>query len=233
MNRKTVKILCSIIPVSSWRKKIRKELTYRFVLSNTDRAIILKQKELYDAVMGSVDENSVCIDCGANTGQETLPWAERGAEVYAFEPHPECFRILEEKMARYGKVHLYEQGVWHKDSKMNLYFREGAGDTGVSESSSLLKSKPNVDEDSYVEVEIIDLVEFIRGLGKRVDVLKIDIEGAEVELVQKIIDTKIYKEIGLILVETHEQIEEISEGIQRLRWLVVDQNIKNINLEWR
>ncbi len=84
-----------------------------------------------------------------------------------------------------------------------------------------------------MKVEIIDLVEFIRGLDKRVDVLKIDIEGAEVELVQRIIDTETYKEIGMILVETHEQIEEISEDIQRLRNLVSELGIDNINMEWR
>jgi FkbM family methyltransferase len=90
--------------------------------------------------MDLVDENCVCIDCGANTGQETVPWAEKGAEVHAFEPHPECFRILKEKTASYDKVYLYEKGVWHRNSTMKLYLREGAGETDVSESSSLLKS---------------------------------------------------------------------------------------------
>ena len=233
MNRKTVKMICLIIPVSSWRKKMRKRLVYHFVLSNEEKTILKKQKELYNAVINSVDKNSVCIDCGANIGQETIPWAERGAEVYAFEPHPECFKILTEKTARYNKVHLYEKGVWYKNSTMNLYFREGTKSEEISESSSLLKSKPNVDEENYIKVEIIDLVEFIRGLNKRIDILKIDIEGAEVELIQKIIDTKIYEDIGLVLVETHEQIPEIAEGIQDLRQLVANREIKNINLEWR
>jgi len=233
MKRKTAKLLSLIIPVSSWRKKMRKSLVFRYVLSDEEKEKILRDRALYSEVMDLVDENRICIDCGANTGQETIPWAEKGAEVYAFEPHPECFRILKKKTARYDKVHLYEKGVWHMNSTMNLYLREGAGASGISESSSLLKSKPNVDKDSYVKVEIIDLVEFIRGLGKRVDVLKIDIEGAEVELVQRIIDTETYKEIGMILVETHEQIEEISEDIQRLRNLVSELGIDNINMEWR
>ena len=233
MKRKTVKLLCSIIPVSNWRKKMRKKLVFNYVLSKEEKEKVMRDQALYSSVMDLVDENCVCIDCGANTGQETIPWAEKGAEVHAFEPHPECFRILKEKTASYDKVYLYEKGVWHRNSTMKLYLREGAGETDVSESSSLLKSKPNVDEDSYVKVEIIDLVEFIRELDKRVDVLKIDIEGAEVELVQKIIDTKVYETIGLILVETHEQIKEISEDIQRLRTLVSELGIDNINMEWR
>ena len=233
MKRKTVKLLCSIIPVSSWRKKMRKKLVFNYVLSKEEREKVMRDQALYSSVMDLVDENCVCIDCGANTGQETIPWAKKGAEVHAFEPHPECFRILKEKTTRFSKVHLYQKGVWHKNSTMNLYLREGSGVSDISESSSLLKSKPNVDAESYVTVEIIDLVEFIKGLNKRVDILKIDIEGAEVELVQKIIDTAIYKEIGLILVETHEQIEEISEEIQRLRTLVSELGIDNINMEWR
>ena len=233
MKRKTAKLLCSVIPISAWRKKTRKKLVFRYVLSDAEREKKIQNQKLFSEVVALVGENSVCIDCGANTGQETIPWAERGAEVHAFEPHPECFKILKERTAEYEKVHLYEKGVWHKNSTMNLYLRQGRGPTETSESSSILKTKPNVDENSYVTVEIIDLIAFIKGLNKRVDVLKIDIEGAEVELLQRIIDTGLYREIGLILVETHEQIEEIRDDLLRLRKLVSDRGIKNINLDWR
>lgn len=233
MKRKTVKLLCFLIPVSGWRRKARGYLVHRYVISDAERETIRKQRELYATVIDSIHPGCVCIDCGANIGQETIPWAQRGAEVHAFEPHPECFRTLKDKTAQYGNVHLYEKGVWHQDARMKLYLREGAGIEDVSESSSLLKSKQNVDENRYVEVEIIDLVEFMRKLGKRVDVLKIDIEGAEVELVQKIIDTGIYEEIGMIVVETHEQIPEIATDIQRLRRLIAERKIPNINLDWR
>ncbi len=233
MKRSTVKMLCMFIPVSSWRKRARKQLVYKYALSDEERAVIQTGKTLYAHVMGLIGEESVCIDCGANVGQETVPWAEKGAEVFAFEPHPECFRVLKEKTEKFPKVRLYEQGVWHKNSRMNLYFRDGSTDVSVSESSSLLKGKPNVDDGFSVEVEIIDLIQFIRTMDRKVDVLKIDIEGAEVELVQRILDEKVYEDVGLTVVETHEQIPEIRDDILRLRKLIQEQGITNVSLDWR
>ena len=233
MNKKTAKLLCSVIPISSWRKKVRGELIFRYVLSDSEREKVKKERALYSKVMDSVDDSFVCIDCGANTGQETLPWAKKGAEVHAFEPHPACFKVLKEQVGGFENVHLYEKGVWHKSSKMNLYLMDGAGDREATEASSLVKSKQNVSNEKFIEVEIIDLVEFINSLGKKVDLVKVDIEGAEVELVQKIIDTKIYKKIGLIVVETHERIPEIAPGIDDLRKQIEVKGISNIDLNWR
>ena len=233
MNKKTAKLLCSVIPISSWRKKVREKLIFRYVLSDLEREKVKRERALYSKVMDSVDDTFVCIDCGANTGQETLPWAEKGAEVHAFEPHPACFKVLKERVGKFSKVHLYEKGVWHKNSTMNLYLEDGLGNEEVTQASSLLKLKQNVSKEEFIEVEIIDLVEFINSLGKKVDLVKVDIEGAEVELIQKIIDTKTYERIGLIVVETHERIPEIAPGIDDLRNQIAAKKINNIDLDWR
>lgn len=39
----------------------------------------------------------VCIDCGANVGYVTEKMTRKGCVVYAFEPNPYAYKILENK----------------------------------------------------------------------------------------------------------------------------------------
>ena len=63
--------------------------------------------------------------------------------------------------------------------------------------------------------------------------IKIDIEGAEINLIERIIDSGSYKNIGQIFVETHEhKIPELVEPTNTLRARIKKEEITNINLNW-
>ena len=40
----------------------------------------------------------IALDCGANVGKITVPMAQTGAAVYAFEPNPHAFAKLKEQL---------------------------------------------------------------------------------------------------------------------------------------
>ena len=102
-----------------------------------------------------------------------------------------------------------------------------------SQSSSICATKDNVNTNNFTEIECIDLCEFIRNLNKPLDILKMDIEGAEFDILEKLINKELYKNIKHILVETHDQtIPEIQEKAKLVRNLIKDKNIENINLNW-
>lgn len=83
------------------------------------------------------------------------------------------------------------------------------------------------------EVEVIDLVDFLRNVGEPVSVLKMDIEGAEVECIESILDSGIHKSIGQILVETHEEIfTDLVDRTRALRERIEHEKIMNIDLSW-
>ncbi len=70
-------------------------------------------------------------------------------------------------------------------------------------------------------------------MNKEISILKIDIEGAECELLEKIINTKLYKKIKHIYVETHDhKIPELKSKTDTIRKLIKQNGIKNINLDW-
>ncbi|WP_168796338.1 FkbM family methyltransferase [Flagellimonas onchidii] len=189
----------------------------------------------FNRFLTKLDKNSIAIDCGANVGDISLKLAKTGAQVFAFEPNPFAYKELIDKVKDYKNVTPYNKGVWDKNTVTKLYFHNQAENDEAfwSFGSSIVKAKGNVDKERSIEVEIIDLTEFIDRLDKKVDLLKIDIEGAECELLEKFIKKELYKKVTLTLVETHDRkIDGQKKKTDRLRELIKEKEIDNINLSW-
>jgi FkbM family methyltransferase len=178
----------------------------------------------------------VAIDCGANVGSVTELMARRGAIVYAFEPNPYAFKLLKNKFENNQSVHCIEKGVWKCDGKMKLFLHERAIEDQLywSTGSSLLANKTNVNEKKYVEVDVVDLAKFIEDLGRPVKLLKIDVEGAEFAILDRLIEMELIQNIDLILVETHEdRIPELRQQSAITRARIKDLGCFNVDLNWR
>lgn len=180
--------------------------------------------------------NDVAIDCGANLGFYTEMLAHRGARVFAFEPDPLAFEQLRERCRPYPNVTLVPKAVGAKADTAVLY-RTKDFDTNPlekSQSSSLLSFKPNLDLESGIAVEQIDLVDFIRALDRPVTILKIDIEGAEFDLLDALIKAGCMEKVRHTFVETHDhKIPGLEEAGRRLRALIAERGLTGINLDWR
>lgn len=191
---------------------------------------------MFGRYLKGLDSGSLVIDCGANVGDITTKLAATGAVVHAFEPNPFAFEVLKKRVGDKPKVHLHPKGVWDKHTRTKLYFHEGtsSGDEAFwAFGSSILAEKGNVLKGKSVEVEIIDLTEFIEGLDRPVDLLKIDIEGAECELLEKFIAKGLHQKVKQTLVETHDsKIPGQKVKTDKVRALIRDQGIRNINLNW-
>ena len=112
-------------------------------------------------------EGCIAIDGGAFDGETAKTFVDMGAEVYSFELDRNNFPRVEE-MARLHGFHAVNKGLW-SCKKEGHYIM--AGD------SSLISS-------SYGEetVELIDIDTFVdENKISRIDYIKMDIEGAELE----------------------------------------------------
>ena len=190
------------------------------------------RKQLFSIKLGKTD---IAIDCGANVGNITQHLCKSGATVYCFEPNPYAFEVLQDRFSNMQNVHCIPKGVSDKKSMMKLYLHENSDKDEVhwSTGSSLLNFKGNVLNDKYVEVEIIDLCEFIESLNYRVRILKMDVEGVECEILKKIICSGVIDKIDYAFVETHDhKIPELKVETDAIRELIEQKRIKNINLDW-
>lgn len=182
-----------------------------------------------------ISKNDIVIDCGANVGKITLLLAKTKAKVYAFEPNRFAFEVLAHKTSRYPNVVRIQKGVSHKKEKAKLYYHEKSNDDEIlwSSGSSLLNFKSNILKEKYQEVELIDLSEFINNLARRVKVLKIDVEGVEVDILNRLIDTGVINKIDHVFVETHDhKIPELKQETDALRKRLDTEQIKHVDLNW-
>jgi FkbM family methyltransferase len=188
-----------------------------------------------DELFSNLAFGDIAIDCGANAGHVTQKMAENGATVYAFEPNPYAFAYLSKRFENRPNIFCMNQGVWHRNDKLQLYLYPGSNEDPLryAYASSIFPDNPIIDRGSHVEIEVIDLTEFIQQLGLPIKLLKIDIEGAEFELLEKMILMNLHAGIEKIVVETHEWLLEHTEPkARRLRTMIEERNITNIDLNW-
>ena len=133
--------------------------------------------------------------------------AEGGATVHAFEPNPHACAVLRKRFEHNPRVKVHEAAVHISDGTLRLYLHENSVQDEIywSNGSSLLADKPNVSGERFVEARTIDLAAFIDALPGRVRLLKMDIEGAEVEVLRRLIEAGSLDKVDVLFVETHER----------------------------
>ena len=114
------------------------------------------------------------IDVGANVGNHSLFYALQGAEVFSFEPNPSAMDLLSQKTtANPGlRIHLIQKGLSEREDRLALSIPDGSN-LGTASLAKAVGSRSVM-----VEVGCGDQMEVIRQI-KRVDWIKIDVEGHE------------------------------------------------------
>lgn len=191
----------------------------------------------FDTVIAGLGPGDIAIDCGANVGKFTVPMASTGATVFAFEPNPDAYARLVENTASFPNVRTFKAAVTTVPGPVKLYLHRYAADDPVhfSTGSSLVGTKRNVREDRFEMVEGIQFAEFIKGLGDiRVRLLKMDIEGAEVGVLNQLLDEGLHEIIDQAFVEVHDrQIRALAESTRQLRERLQALHAEHFRLDWR
>lgn len=128
-------------------------------------------------------KNGVVIDVGANQGgycREVIS-ANKEMMIYAFEPHPVTFNILQTKIQNYKNVVPVKKGMSDKSGLLNIYDYDS---NDGSEHASLFKDVIGEIHGSQLisshEVELVTLDDFLAEKHiSQVELLKIDTEGNE------------------------------------------------------
>jgi FkbM family methyltransferase len=145
------------------------------------------EKELF-LLHRIVRPGDVCIDVGAAGGAHLLVMARRAGSrgtVLGFEPRPGSFRILRRLtglLGLRGRVRLYQAALADRQGRTRLrvpvvptraHFHGSSGDRGEAAAFAGLPHRE-------IEVPTLVLDEVVRRAGvEQVDVLKLDVEGAE------------------------------------------------------
>ena len=133
------------------------------------------------ACIRDISPARVILDLGANVGYSSayLLSCFRGAKVVAVEPDPANFKICSKNLAPYGnRAQVVPGAVWSK--KCELVLSRGTFGDGREWASQVHESDG---KGAQPTVEAWDVPSLMRLAGSDyVDLLKIDIEGSELEL---------------------------------------------------
>lgn len=167
-----------------------------------------RMADTFSEVLADTRAGDLCIDLGANVGSITQRMAATGADVISFEPDPGAFAALQDAATDLANVTLVHKAAGHQADQLLLRrsARWSADDpSGHTEGSSLVHRGKDMDEANAVMVEVVDFIAFLEGLDRDVRILKMDIEGAEWEILTRLIDHPVLQRIDCIFVETHER----------------------------
>jgi FkbM family methyltransferase len=186
-----------------------------------------------------ISPGDVLIDCGANVGDICSLFARTGATVYAFEPHPICWDIIRRRFRMISNVTCFNQGVMDRDCELPFRMPEAHDQfdaVDASTAASFTDGAMETERYSVKEANIrcIDIDKFINNLGRRVRILKLDVEGAEIAIINKLMDTGTIDLIDLVIAETHDWLmPALVDPTNALRErIVLEGRVDTIRLDW-
>jgi FkbM family methyltransferase len=146
----------------------------------------------------------VIIDAGANIGLASIYFANRfpEAKIIAIEPEASNFALLKRNVAPYSRIVPVQAALWHRNEEIDLV-DPGLGKWGFMTEA---KGAENLSAPTChaVTAMTVDKIMSDHNLTK-VDILKIDIEGAEREVFS---DTSSWiDKVNSMIIELHERMK--------------------------
>ena len=172
-------------------------------------------KELFDAIRKYNLEGKTIYDIGSHIGYHSIFFSKlvgSKGSVLAFEPNPFNAKRIQENIDKnqIANIKVYNLALSSENSETEFLFSDniesGTSSGGFIEESDTLYEKTGYETDigfqrMKVLTKKIDDLEEIRN-GKKVDVMKIDVEGAESLVLDGAMDT-IKSQKPVILIEIH------------------------------
>lgn len=145
----------------------------------------------------------IFIDGGANVGQSArsflAEWPNSNEyEVFCFEPSrgENIKNSLKALSEQFNNVQVIPAAIWVKDEEITFYDEERTSSSVIKEKLKGVKG---------ISVKAIDLSEWIKDNFSDDDeiILKLDIEGAEYEVLEKLVQEGVTYSIDKVFIEIH------------------------------
>lgn len=171
------------------------------------------------------------IDLGVWDGKEIDAFVEICTELnleykaIGFEPDIELFYKLYLKYKENKKVSILNAAIWRSTEICKLYKSKSSNFQG----NSLFSTKNNIDLNEYNDCISIKISDILNSkILQEINILKFNIEGAELHLIEDLIVNNKTESINIFLGSTPdiEKVSEISNQMQRYNNLLSEAKIK-------
>lgn len=160
-----------------------------WIKSNGDKTLRLN----YD-----LKNDSIVFDLGGYEGQWTNDiYSRYHCRIYCFEPVARFYQNIKNRFVGSQDIFVYNFGLADKDSKEKISIDEN--------SSSIYKKSGS----SFEEIQLHDVASFLLDNNiSAIDLMKVNIEGGEFDLIERLLDTGHIKSIKNIQVQFHEFVPD-------------------------
>ena len=164
-------------------------------------AILCKNGE-YDEVLPLLKNKKVIFDIGANIGifARLCSTSQPKAKIVCVEPEDKNYTVLLKNVSDIQNIRAIKGALWNKNIDINLLARE-TGEWGFCVSEANCTKSEEI-------VKAFDMVSLMENTGtKKIDILKIDVEGAEKTIFDETAEDWIEK-VDVLIIELHDYIIE-------------------------
>jgi FkbM family methyltransferase len=168
---------------------------------------------------------STIIDAGANVGYSSVLFSNlwKNARIIAIEPEEENFTMLLKNTRLYPNIECVQAAIWSKSAILKL---KNENDLAFS----YQYSEENQLKMSASEAQAFTVKEICRKFSiDRLDLLKIDIEGGELEILKNS-ESDWHQDAGAIAIELHEWIVP---GVEKLAYEKMKDRIMSNSGEYK
>jgi len=173
----------------------------------------------------------VIIDAGSNIGATAIYLKHHypRTQLFCIEPEEENFDLLKTNLSMYvndGSVELYQAGLMGK-SDLNLAINSNFRDKSSCARQVIVDQKDN----GLKSITVMDLLK--QHNLKRIDLLKMDIEGAEVFLIEEGSDVSFLDITKCIAIEIHDEVvdrEKVYELLRNKGFLLLEQHETTVGI---
>jgi FkbM family methyltransferase len=168
----------------------------------------------------------VIIDCGANIGMSILYFKKLfpNSKILAFEANPHAYKLLEMNMLqnKIKNVELQNIALYDKETEISFYIGDNIG--------SLVGSiKAERGGESELKIEAKKLSSYLKNI-ETVDLIKMDVEGAELNILSDLFDSSTINKAKEYIIEYHHNMNEeksiLSSFLQKFETNGFNYNIK-------
>lgn len=144
---------------------------------------------------------NIFIDLGAGSGDDIKGYYDldpdnKDHEIFAFEANPHRVELLKK---RYSNITIFNAAAGVTNGKLNFYLSRNP------DSSSLNKNKSGIDRKNVINVDVVNIAEWIKFNFKPTDYITMvmDIEGGEYDVLEHMWKTDCWHWINEFYVEFH------------------------------
>lgn len=164
-------------------------------------------------------QQPVIVDCGSNIGMATLffKMLYPKCRITAFEPEPETFRTLSRniELNHLMDVVVHNVAVSNEDGEISFYSDPDVPGSGMM-------SMIDAGRSGLVKTQMVRTVKLSSYLEGKIDLLKLDVEGAEHQVFDDLNASKKLKLISNMIIEYHHHIGRDRDDLSHILRILED-----------